>query len=107
AEIDLRPLAESLPDLPELTIPEMGWNQIVFDEPSPLTQDVASGSYAYFVHSYAAPVGDYTRAVTEYGRPFSAIVQQNNFFGTQFHPERSSITGARILDNFMRIPSWN
>jgi imidazole glycerol-phosphate synthase subunit HisH len=94
---------ERLPDLPELPIPEMGWNRIIFDRPSALTGGVESGAYAYFVHSYAAPVGPYTRAVTDYGRPFSSIVEQGNFFGTQFHPERSSVTGARILDNFLRI----
>jgi glutamine amidotransferase len=98
---------QRLPDLPGLTIPEMGWNQIVFDDDSPLTEGIESGAYAYFVHSYAAPVGDYTCAVTEYGRPFSAIVAHDNFFGTQFHPERSSVTGARILESFLRLPAWS
>jgi imidazole glycerol-phosphate synthase subunit HisH len=55
------------------------------------------------VHSYAAPPGPYTRAVTTYGMPFSAVVEQGNFFGTQFHPERSSRAGAQILDNFLKI----
>ena len=94
---------ERLPDEPGLTIPEMGWNQIGFDEPSALTAGITPGCWAYFVHSYAAPVGGYTRAVTEYGRPFSAIVEQDNFYGTQFHPERSSVTGARILENFLKL----
>lgn len=94
---------ERLPDEPGLTIPEMGWNQIGFDEPSALTAGITPGSWAYFVHSYAAPVGGYTRAVTEYGGPFSAIVEQDNFYGTQFHPERSSATGARILENFLKL----
>jgi glutamine amidotransferase len=94
---------ERLPDEPGLTIPEMGWNQIEFDEPSALTAGIEPGAWAYFVHSYAAPVGDYTRAVTHYGRPFSAIVEQGNFYGTQFHPERSSATGARILENFLKL----
>ena len=94
---------ERLPDEPELTIPHMGWNQLEFDPDLALTRGVAPGSYAYFVHSYAAPVGPFTRAVTEYGIPFSAIVEQGNFFGTQFHPERSSATGAKILENFLSI----
>jgi glutamine amidotransferase len=55
------------------------------------------------VHSYAAPPGDYTRAITVYGQPFSAVVEQGNFYGTQFHPERSSAVGSRILDNFLKI----
>lgn len=92
-----------LPDTTGLTIPEMGWNQIGFATESALTRGVPTGSWAYFVHSYAAPVGRFTRAVTEYGVPFSAIVEQNNFYGTQFHPERSSATGARVLENFLSL----
>lgn len=94
---------ERLPDIPGLPIPEMGWNQITFGEKSPLTDGIESGDYAYFVHSYAAPVGDYTRGTSEYGQPFSSIIEQGNFYGTQFHPERSSAMGARILANFLRI----
>jgi len=94
-----------LPDAPDLPIPEMGWNQVVFDRESPLTQGIVSGSYAYFVHSYAAPLGPWTRATTDYGRPFASIVTQGNFYGTQFHPERSAAIGARILANFLAIPS--
>ena len=96
-------IIERLPDASGLTIPEMGWNQIECTEPSALTDGIDSGDYAYFVHSYAAPVGPYTRAVTTYGVPFSAVVEQGNFFGTQFHPERSSRAGSQILDNFLRI----
>jgi glutamine amidotransferase len=92
-----------LPDDADLPIPEMGWNQLDFEDTSALTRDLPQGAYAYFVHSYAAPVGPYTRAIADYGRPFSAIVEQGNFFGTQFHPERSSSTGARILENFLEI----
>jgi glutamine amidotransferase len=94
---------ERLPEAPDLPIPQMGWNQLGFDQPSALTRGIESGAYAYFVHSYAAPPGRYTRAVTEYGRPFSSIVEQDNFYGTQFHPERSSTVGARILENFLRL----
>ena len=74
----------------DLPVPQMGWNRVEPVEPSPLLAGVAEGAYAYFVHSYAAPPGPYTRAVTHYGVPFSAVVEQRNFFGTQFHPERSS-----------------
>lgn len=94
---------ERFADQPDLPIPQMGWNQIRFERESPLTRGIAPGSYAYFVHSYAAPVGSFTRAVSEYGRPFSAIVEQGNFFGTQFHPERSSDVGSRILQNFLAL----
>jgi glutamine amidotransferase len=93
-----------LPQTPDLPVPEMGWNEI---EPvngaSPLLRGLAPGAFAYFVHSYAVPPGAYTRAVADYGGPFSAVVEQANFFGTQFHPERSAATGARILNNFINI----
>jgi len=92
-----------LPASPDLPVPQMGWNELEGIGESALLEGVAPGAYAYFVHSYAAPPGDYTRAVTVYGRPFSAVVEQGNFFGTQFHPERSSLVGSRILDNFLKI----
>ncbi len=96
-------VVERLPASPELPVPEMGWNELEPVGASALLTGVPSGAYAYFVHSYAAPPGPYTRALTEYGRPFSAVVEQRNFFGTQFHPERSSRVGAQILDNFLMI----
>jgi glutamine amidotransferase len=93
-----------LPDEPDLPIPEMGWNQLDFAQPaSGLLAGLEPGAYAYFVHSYAAPPGTYTRARTEYGHIFSSVIGQDNFHGTQFHPERSSATGARILENFLRL----
>jgi glutamine amidotransferase len=94
-----------MPASPDLPVPEMGWNQIEIVGDSALLAGIAPGAYAYFVHSYAAPTGDYTRGITVYGRPFSAVVEQGNFFGTQFHPERSSLVGSRILENFLRISS--
>lgn len=86
-----------------LPIPEMGWNQLKLTRPTALLAGIDSGAYAYFVHSYAAPVGAYTRAVADYTAEFSAVVEQGNFLGTQFHPERSSAVGARILENFLAI----
>jgi len=87
----------------DLPVPQMGWNELEPVGESPLLVDVPKGAYAYFVHSYAAPPGPYTRAVTTYGVPFSAVIEQGNFFGTQFHPERSSRAGAQILANFLNI----
>jgi glutamine amidotransferase len=94
---------QRLPASPALPVPQMGWNELEPIGASPLLTGVPRGAYAYFVHSYAAPTGDYTRALTTYGRPFSAVIEQRNFFGTQFHPERSSRVGSQILDNFLRI----
>jgi glutamine amidotransferase len=87
----------------DLPVPQMGWNELDPVGESALLTGVPSGAYAYFVHSYAAPPGPYTRAVTTYGVPFSAVIEQRNFFGTQFHPERSSRVGADILANFLKI----
>lgn len=83
--------------------PHMGWNQLNRLKDHPLLKQVCDDDYVYFVHSYAVPVGNYTLASTEYGQCFSAIVQHNNFFGCQFHPERSGRVGQQILANFMDI----
>jgi glutamine amidotransferase len=91
------------PANPDRPVPQMGWNELTPVGESALLEGVPAGAYAYFVHSYAAPPGPYTRALTTYGVPFSAVVEQGNFFGTQFHPERSSRAGAHILENFLRI----
>jgi glutamine amidotransferase len=95
----VRRLARS-PDLP---VPHMGWNEIVARGASRLLEGLADGEYAYFVHSYAAPVGPYTRAVSDYGGEFSAIVEHGNFYGAQFHPERSAHFGAQLLKNFLSL----
>ena len=85
-------------------LPHMGWNQI---SPSqhPLFVGVAEGSYVYFVHSYRAPLGDFTIAKSEYGEGFSAAIAKDNFMGVQFHPEKSAGVGATILKNFMKMTS--
>jgi glutamine amidotransferase len=83
-------------------VPHMGWNSInqlksgVFD-PS------IDNQYVYFVHSYYAAVGEHTAAVCNYINPFSASLHKNNFYATQFHPEKSGTVGARILENFLKI----
>jgi imidazole glycerol-phosphate synthase subunit HisH len=88
-----------------LPVPHMGWNQLEFDRPSPLLNDIASGDYVYFVHSFAAPLSDLTLARTEYGDTFAAVVQRGNVYGAQFHPERSAKTGAQLLKNFLQLSS--
>jgi glutamine amidotransferase len=88
-----------------LPVPQMGWNALSLTAESPLLAGIPDGAYAYFVHSYAASPGAYTRAVADYGGPFAAVVEQENFFGAQFHPERSAGVGAQILENFLNIRS--
>jgi glutamine amidotransferase len=86
-----------------LPVPHMGWNQLRLVTPSPLFADVHDGDYFYFVHSYAAPLGPWTLAATDYGGEFSAAVRHGNFHGVQFHPERSAGPGARVLANFLEL----
>jgi len=83
--------------------PHMGWNSLTPLKDDPLLEGVNAGDYAYFVHSFAAPIADYTIASCEYGDKFSAIIRYKNIWGCQFHPERSSQTGAQILKNFSKV----
>jgi len=87
----------------DLPVPHMGWNRLEIIQPNPLLKDMESNPYVYFVHSYYAPVGDYTAALTNYSTPFSSVVNRDNIFGCQFHPERSGKPGARILKNFVEL----
>ncbi len=82
-------------------VPHMGWNTLHRRRESSLLEGIDEGAHAYFVHSYAAPVGDFSLASCEYGREFSAVVQQGNVAGAQFHPERASEVGSRLLQNFI------
>jgi glutamine amidotransferase len=88
-----------------LPLPQMGWNALVMDAPAhPLLAGVAPGAHAYFVHSYALSGGraDECLASAEYGGKVHAIVGRDNLAGTQFHVEKSSLVGLRILANFLR-----
>jgi glutamine amidotransferase len=95
--------ASRFPPASERPVPHMGWNTLEIRRPSALVTGLGDGDYAYFVHSYALNVGAATVASTVYGTPFSACVQWRNFYGAQFHPERSAAVGARLLGNFLAI----
>lgn len=86
-----------------LIVPHMGWNTLNIKTQKLIMKDVPNHSYAYFIHSYAVPVGKYTSVTTCYAENFSAAVQYKNFYGTQFHPERSSAIGSIILKNFLEL----
>lgn len=89
---------------PEAPIPHMGWNQVEPMQPGhPVLRGVPNGNYVYFVHSYAAPVSASTLAACSYGESnrFVAIACERNFYGCQFHPERSGAIGSLILRNFL------
>jgi glutamine amidotransferase len=94
-------------DATQLKVPHTGWNSIRCAHPSRLLDGVDDGSYVYFTHSYAAPVTDACVASTTHGREFAAVVETGLVFGVQFHPEKSSDAGLRILRNFVRIASEN
>lgn len=87
----------------ELRLPHMGWNTITPEKESPLFKGLDAGTYFYFVHSFAVPVYAHTLARCEYGQTFSAAIAHNNFFGVQFHPERSGEAGAQLLTNFVNM----
>jgi len=95
-----------LPSLPGLKVPHVGWNSLAVRGPSALLDGLGDGAQVYFTHSYAAPVTDATVATTEHGIPFAAAVERGNVFGVQFHPEKSSEAGLRVLRSFVQISKF-
>lgn len=83
----------------EVKVPQIGWNRI-YDVKTNLFDDVNNG-YCYFVHSYYAAIGKHTIATTDYVQPYSSALHKKNFYGVQFHPEKSADTGEKILKNFI------
>ena len=92
-----------IPSAPGLSVPHMGWNTLEPVRASPLLDGIGASDYVYFVHSFAAPVNAATLASSRHGIEFAALVQRDNFYGMQFHPERSGPVGARILTNFLAL----
>lgn len=99
---------------PGLRVPHMGWNRLqnrvdANGDTSPLLKGIDDGAHAYFVHSYAVLVDDDTDACvladSDHGQRFAAVVGSGQRYGAQFHPERSSAAGLRLLDNFLKLPS--
>ena len=85
-------------------LPHMGWNQIAANRQSRLLAGIDSGAYFYFAHSYAAPDSNGSTAATCFhGISFAAVVEQQNIYGVQFHPEKSGDAGSRLLENFLRL----
>ena len=89
-------------EVPGLKVPHMGWNNI-YDLRTPLYKSAGENSYVYFVHSYAVEVNENTIASCDYGGAFSASLNKGNFFGAQFHPEKSGEVGEKILRNFLNL----
>ena len=91
---------------PGVRVPHMGWNRLEPGEAEcPLAAAVGTGSWAYFVHGYAAPVSAVTSACFKHGGDHTGMLRHGNFYGAQFHPERSADTGARLLQAFLDLPT--
>ncbi|QCI22564.1 imidazole glycerol phosphate synthase subunit HisH [Buchnera aphidicola] len=86
-----------------LPLPHIGWNQITFQKEHALFKKIPNNSRFYFVHSYIVPINKYTLSTTNYGINFSSVIQKNNFFGVQFHPEKSGNIGSQLLKNFLEM----
>lgn len=86
----------------KLKIPQIGWNAIS-DLKTELFKNVKENVYCYFVHSYYAALGEHTIGTTNYIQPYSSALHKNNFYGVQFHPEKSAVVGEQILKNFIEL----
>ena len=84
-------------------IPHMGWNSVKILKDNPLFKNIKDNEYFYFVHCYFMPIGKHTIGRTNYGVDFSAAIQYKNFYGVQFHPERSGVVGLKLLENFVDL----
>ncbi len=91
-----------LPANNEIKVPQMGWNKI-YDLKTNLYKEINEDAYLYFVHSYYAEIGGHTIAKTAHGLEYSSSLQKDNFYGVQFHPEKSSTAGQILLENFIKL----
>jgi imidazole glycerol-phosphate synthase subunit HisH len=92
-----------LPSNGELKVPHVGWNRLRIERAGRLLDGLDDGTYAYFTHSFAAPLVEGTAATAAHGAAFAAAVERDTVFGVQFHPEKSGDAGLRILRNFVEV----
>lgn len=90
---------------PKVKVPQMGWNQI-YNLKSGLFKGIAENEYMYLVHSFYAPLCDEAIATTNYEEEYASALENNNFYGTQFHPEKSGDVGEKILGNFLELKNY-
>ena len=88
----------------QVKVPQMGWNTI-YNLKSPLFEGITENEHMYLVHSYYAPLNEYSIATTNYGVEYTTALQKDNFYGVQFHPEKSGKIGEQILSNFLNLTS--
>lgn len=95
------------PPTPEIRVPHMGWNDVAIKRSSPILHDIKDGSSFYFVHSYFLPANDSDPdaiiGTTEHGESIGAVIGRDNFFGVQFHPEKSQQNGLKLIKNFLEF----
>lgn len=89
-------------NIKDVKIPQIGWNTI-FDLQTELNKDLNENAYMYFVHSYYAEIGEHTISKTKHGIEYSSALKKDNFYGAQFHPEKSGNTGQKLLENFIKL----
>jgi glutamine amidotransferase len=94
-------VAHKLDVAEDCAVPNMGWCATTIKQAHPVLDGIADNSWFYYLHSYAVPVGAHTLAVTRHSGEFSSVIGKDNFIAAQFHPERSSVTGAQLLRNFL------
>ena len=97
------PVKRFQPSADGLKIPHMGWNRVKLTTENPLLTEALDNNFVYYVHSFYVPLNCWTIAKTKYIREFSAAMRKDNFFATQFHPEKSGDVGERILKNFIEL----
>jgi len=90
-------------DSTKVKVPHMGWNNVEYKNQNKLFANIKSGEHFYFANSYYVPITEYTIASTNYDLSFSAAINRNNFFGVQFHPEKSGKVGLQVLKNFIDL----
>jgi glutamine amidotransferase len=96
------PVKKFLPGASGLKVPQIGWNKVT-DTRSRIFENIPDGSYFYFVHSYYAASGEHTIGTSNYTLPYSAALHRDNFYGVQFHPEKSAAAGEQLLKNFIAL----
>lgn len=90
-------------DTTDVKVPHMGWNRVKPSSGSPLFRGINSDDFFYFANSYYVPIGEYTDSTTEHGIRFSASIREQNYYGVQFHPEKSGKSGLKLLKNFLEL----
>lgn len=103
AGLGIFPISTEIFDKEKVKVPHMGWNKVEKINGQKLFEGIESGEYFYYANSYYVPVNEYTIAKTNHGGEFSASIQKNNFYGVQFHPEKSGETGIKLLKNFIEL----